>query len=384
MTAGAAAPAGGTVESFAPGRVEVAGNHTDHQHGTVIDGAVEQGVRAQLRANGTREVHGESEGFAPFSLDVDDLAPRETAKGTPEALVRGVLDAFSRQGVPLRGFDARIASTVPVGAGLSSSAAFELAVAAAVNVMFGGGRFGPVDLAKMGMYAEREHFGKPCGLQDQLASASGGLVEVDFEDPENPAVAPLDFDFGRSGYTLCLVDSRCDHSGSVGDFAAIPEEMHAVARLFGQEALRQVPEAEFWANLQRVRDDLGDRAALRAMHFFAENRSVRIRAQALREGDMGTFLRLTDESGVSSAEYLQNVSSGGRRQPAMVALAVVRRALAGRGACRIHGGGFGGCIQAFVPDGSLDAFVADVEGKLGRGVCTMPAIGAPGANAHWM
>lgn len=380
------APENPAVVAFAPGRMEIAGNHTDHQHGVVVGAAVELGVSARAWPSGSREVRGTSDGFGPFAVDLDDLRPREGAQGTPEALVRGVLDAFYRRGVDLQGFDVRFTSTVPAGAGLSSSAAFELAVAATCNLLFAEGRFGAVELAQMGMYAEREHFGKPCGLQDQLASACGGIVEMDFEDPGNPVVRPLDFDFENSGYAVCLVDSRSDHSRFNDEFAAIPEEMRAVARLFGQEALRHVPESDFWDNLALVRARLGDRPALRAMHFFAENRSVQARARALREGDMPAFLRLTNESGVSSAELLQNVFSArdSRMQPAMVALAVVRRALAGRGACRIHGGGFGGCIQAFVPADALDGFIADVEGKLGSGVCRVLTLGHPGATARWV
>lgn len=374
---------GSMVKAFAPGRVEVAGNHTDHQRGIVIAAAVAQGVSATARPNGTDKVNVRSDGFAPFAVNVFDLAPRKAARGLPEALVRGVLDASARRGVELHGFDIGLSSTVAAGAGLSSSAAFELAVAATVDVMFAGGGSDALDLAKAGMYAEREHFGKPCGLMDQLASAFGGIVEIDFANPGHPVVSPISFDLRKSGYTLCLVDSRCDHSRFNEEFAAIPREMRAVAKLFGKEGLRQVSESVFWENVGRVRASLGDRAALRAMHFFTEERLVESRARALRAGDVETFLRLTCESGISSAELLQNISTWGSIQPAMVALAVVAHALAGEGACRIHGGGFGGCIQAFVPNDRLDTFVADVEEKLGAGVCNMPSIGHDGASAHW-
>lgn len=369
------------VRAFAPGRVEVAGNHTDHQHGCIMAGAVALGVSAEARENGTDVVHATSAGYPPFSVDVRNLQPCEADLGTPAALLRGVLDAIAQRGVRVRGFDVAFESTVPAGAGLSSSAAFELACACVANALFADGHFDAVELAKMGMYAEVTHFGKPCGLMDQLASACGGIVEVDFADPDHPLVRPVEFDLSASGFTLCLVDSHCDHSQFPEAFAAIPRDMQAVARLFGEEALRHVPEDAFMADLAAVRAQLGDLAALRALHFFAETQSVERRARALREGDMATFLRLTNESGVSSAEYLQNVAVPGTQQPAMVTLAIVRHALAGGGAARIHGGGFGGCIQAFVPTARLCSFVAEIESILGAGVCRTLTLGHDGAHA---
>lgn len=369
------------VRAFAPGRVELAGNHTDHQHGCVMAGAVALGVSAEAHENGTDVVHATSAGYRPFSIDVRNLQPRETDLGTPAALLRGVLDAVAQRGIRVRGFDVAFESTVPVGSGLSSSAAFELACACVANALFADGRFDAVELAKMGMYAERAHFGKPCGLMDQLASACGGIVEVDFADPDNPLVRPVEFDLSASGFTLCLVDSYCDHSQFPEAFAAVPRDMQAVARLFGEEALRHVSEDAFIADLTAVRAHLGDLAALRALHFFAETRSVKRRAQALRESDMTTFLRLTNESGVSSAEYLQNVSVPGVQQPAVVTLAIVRRALAGTGAARIHGGGFGGCIQSFVPTERLRAFATEVESVLGSTACRILTLGHDGAHA---
>ena len=371
------------VRGFAPGRVEVAGNHCDHQHGCIVAGAVALGVSAQAHPNGTDFVHVESAGYDPFAVRLDDLGVREADRNLPIALVRGVLDAFSQRDVPLGGFDVQFTSTVPGGSGLSSSAAFELAVAVVVNTMFAEGKFNAIELAKIGKYAECEHFGKPCGLMDQIASACGGIVEVDFRNPDDPIVRPVDFDFSESGYALCLVDTQCEHSQFNDEFATIPNEMHAVARFFGEEGLRRVPVDAFWSNLNLVRESLGDRAALRAMHFFTETKSVERRAQALREGDMDTFLRLTNESGISSAEYLQNMWVPGAYQPAMVTLAVVRRALGGEGAARIHGGGYGGCIQAFVPTERFEAFRMEVEGILGSGICRMLTLGHPGAHAWW-
>ena len=355
----------------APGRTELGGNHTDHQHGRVLAAAVDMDMLAAAAPNGERLVRVKSEGYEMFTLSLDELAPVEAEQGTTAALVRGVCAQAVERGYAVGGFNAYVSSRVMQGSGLSSSAAFEVLIGAVVNGLFCGDSLTATDLAIMGQKAENLWFGKPCGLMDQMASAWGGVIEIDFADPSAPTVTPVDFDFASTGHRLCMVDLRSDHANLTAEYAAIPEELRKVSAFFGKEVLREVDEEEFSAAIHALRREAGDRAVLRAMHVFEENRRVPEEASALRDGDFERFLALVRASGLSSWLYLQNVVVSGavRDQAAALALALCRKVLGARGACRIHGGGFGGTVQAFVPDDLLEPFRTQIEAAFGAGSC---------------
>ena len=355
----------------APGRTELGGNHTDHQHGRVLAAAVDMDMLAAAAPNGERLVRVKSEGYEMFTLSLDELAPIEAEQGTTAALVRGVCAQAVERGYAVGGFNAYVSSRVMQGSGLSSSAAFEVLIGAVVNGLFCGDSLTATDLAIMGQKAENLWFGKPCGLMDQMASAWGGVIEIDFADPSAPTVTPVDFDFASTGHRLCMVDLRSDHANLTAEYAAIPEELRKVSAFFGKEVLREVDEEEFSAAIHALRREAGDRAVLRAMHVFEENRRVPEEAAALRDGDFERFLALVRASGLSSWLYLQNVVVSGavRDQAAALALALCRKVLGARGACRIHGGGFGGTVQAFVPDDLLEPFRTQIEAAFGAGSC---------------
>lgn len=374
------------VRAYAPGRTEMAGNHTDHQGGRVVAAAVSCGVEMILepRVGGSAAV--ESEGFAPFEIALDDVSPRSDEKETAESLVRGVVVGLRSRGVPVEGFAARVKSTVPSGGGLSSSAAFELALGAGLESLFSDGSgevAGPVGLALIGQAAECDYFGKPCGLMDQLSVACGGVCAFDFAQPEQPVVERIDFDFSSFGYALCLVDTHCDHSLYTQEYAQVAKDMSAVASFMGASMLSQVPEAAFMDRFEGVRAELGDLPALRGLHYYHEMSLVDARINAMRAGDMTAFLDATRRSAASSAQYLQNVSTFDRAsQPAMVALALCDRLLGGEGAVRIHGGGFGGSVQAFVPADRAHALQKQVDAHLGEGSCQIYSIAPEGARAE--
>ncbi len=355
----------------APGRTEISGNHTDHQHGKVLAASVDMDMLAAAAPNGTGTVRIHSEGHAPFSVSLDRLEPQADEAGTSAALVRGICALSARRGFPVSGFDACIVSNVPPGSGLSSSAAFEVLIGAVVNGLFCGNSLQAPDLAIMGQQAENLWFMKPCGLMDEMASAWGGIIAIDFRDPSAPLVTPVDFDFSAHGCSLCMVDVKADHANLTAEYAAIPGELKAVCGVFGREFLRDVDESAFYARLPEVRRAAGDRAVLRAIHVFQENRRVDAITRALREDDFPAFLRLVRESGRSSWLYLQNVTPAGSTldQSAGVALALCESVLGERGAFRIHGGGFGGTVQAFVPDDLLEAFRTRLEAVFGAGSC---------------
>ena len=366
----------------APGRVELGGNHTDHQHGCVLAAAVDLEMRAAVTPNHDGVVRVFSQGFAPVEVALGDWTPRPEERNTTAALVRGMAAQFIRRGTALTGLDMRVTSQVPVGSGLSSSAAFEVLLGRVFSGLCCGGSVSPEDIARMGQTAERDYFGKPCGLMDQMASSVGGLVYMDFADPVHPAMERIDCDLGASGYGLFIVDSGADHADLTADYAAIPAELEQVCRVFGAEVLRQVDETEFYRRLPAVRDAAGDRAALRAIHVFDENRRAAAEAEALRKGDFPAFLALVNASGASSWQYLQNVTSGDPRQQALaVTLAVCRRALGGQGAVRVHGGGFAGTALAFVPDDRREMFRRTVEQTLGVDKCRLLSVRNPLAHS---
>ena len=366
----------------APGRVELGGNHTDHQHGCVLAAAVDLEMRAAVTPNHDGVIRVFSQGFAPVEVALGDWMPRPEERNTTAALVRGMAAQFIRRGAALTGLDMRVTSQVPVGSGLSSSAAFEVLLGRVFSGLCCGGSVSPEDIARMGQTAERDYFGKPCGLMDQMASSVGGLVYMDFADPAHPATERIDCDLGASGYGLFIVDSGADHADLTADYAAIPAELEQVCRVFGAEVLRQVDETEFYRRLLAVRAAAGDRAALRAIHVFDENRRAAAEAEALRKGDFPAFLALVNASGASSWQYLQNVTSGDPRQQALaVTLAVCRRALGGQGAVRVHGGGFAGTALAFVPDDRREMFLRTVEQTLGVDKCRLLSVRNPLAHS---
>jgi len=354
----------------APGRTELGGNHTDHQHGCVLAAAIHLKTTARVRKNGTNCICLRSQGYEPFRLELGDLSCRAEEQNTTAALVRGIAAAFAREGATLTGFDMDISSGIMPGSGLSSSAAFEILVATVCNDLFLDGKLSALQLAQIGQYAENVYFGKPCGLMDQLASAVGGLVFVDF-GRDVPAVERLDFDFEAAGYGLYIIDSGADHADLTEEYAAITRELQALCGFFGKKWLREVPQEQFMAELPKLRGAVSDRAILRAIHVYQENKRVLAQRDALLEGRMEAYLDLVKESGRSSWMYLQNIYPAGAaaRQPVALALALCDTLLGGRGACRVHGGGFAGTLQAYVPLGMEASFVAGMEAVLGKGCC---------------
>lgn len=368
----------------APARSEIAGNHTDHEGGHVIAGALDVAVDGVARANGCDRVRVASAGYPTFEISLDDLSPRTEEHVTTAGLVRGMAAQLAGTGRIPAGFDLALTSTIPAGGGLSSSAAVEAALGRAMEALWEGPAVNAVTLAQMSQRAENDWFGKPCGLMDQAAVCLGGLSFMDFEDPAAPRTAKLDFDFDAAGYALCLVDVGCDHAPFTSEYAAMPVEMQEVAAHFGKRRLCEVDEEAFDRSVAELRQELGDRAVLRAIHYWYENDLVDQRWDALQTGDMGRFLELTRDSGASSAMFLQNVSCGGSFQPAMVALGLAERLLEGCGAIRIHGGGFGGSIQCFVPLDLLEGFTKQMNAWLGEDACRHYTIAEKGAYAQWM
>lgn len=364
-------------EFSAPGRVEIGGNHTDHQHGRVLAAAIDLTTNASVCKNDDEVIRVFSQGYDPVEVYIHGLELHEAEKNTTVALVLGVSAAFVQRGCPIGGFDARISSTVLPGSGLSSSAAFEVLIGNIANHLFAGGAETPVTIAQIGQYAENVFFGKPSGLLDQMASSVGGVVAMDFADPAAPVVQPLSLDLAGQGYALCIVDTGADHADLTGEYAAIPAEMKAVAAALGGQVLRDVPKEAFYKALPALRKELGDRALLRAFHFYADDERAALQAQALAAGEFDRYLRLVRESGESSFDYLQNVfcrSKPVEEQPVALALALAGTLLAGQGAYRVHGGGFAGTIQAYVPLDFVPDFKAGMEALLGEGMCHVVSI----------
>ncbi|MBS6748966.1 MAG: galactokinase [Firmicutes bacterium] len=369
----------------APGRTEICGNHTDHQHGRVLAGAVDLDFLACAAPNGLNRIRFQSEGWPMVEISLDELLPRTDERESTAALVRGMAGLVKERGYEVAGFDAYAVSEVLPGSGLSSSAACEVLLGVIENCLFCSGELDAVTIAQLGQRAENVYFGKPSGLMDQTASSVGGAVAIDFADPAEPVVRSVAVDLESLGYALCIIDSGASHAALTGEYASIPEEMGAVAAYFGRKVLREVDEAELLRALPELRRAAGDRAVLRAMHFFADDRRSAEEADALERGDIDAFLALVRESGRSSWELLQNITpTGAAKEQAMaVALAVAERALAGRGACRVHGGGFAGTIQAFVPLDALESFSAEVEAALGQGSCRALSIRPVGGTVLW-
>ena len=355
----------------APGRTEIGGNHTDHQHGGVIAAAVDMETTAEVTLNGTNVIRVDSEGYKPVEIGLNDLSVKESEKNTTAALIRGVAAAFAQRGYKLAGFDAKVRSTVLPGSGLSSSAAFEVLIGRILNGLFADNAVSAIEIAQIGQYAENVYYGKPSGLMDQMASSVGGLVFIDFNDPKMPVVEKVDYDFAHSGYTLCTIDAGADHADLTDEYAAIPAEMKQVARFFGKEVLREVDEQEFYEKIADVRKETDDRAVLRAIHFFNENKRVQLQVRALKNDHFDAFLHYVNESGMASWTLLQNVIPAGyiEKQDMAFTIALCQQLLAGEGAVRIHGGGFAGTALAFVPNDKFERFKAAVESALGTGHC---------------
>jgi galactokinase len=354
-----------------PGRSELGGNHTDHQHGCVLTAAVDLDTVAAVRGLSEPRIEICSEGYASFSIDINGLVPDPQEAGRPASIARGVAAGFASRGYRTGGFAAYVVSDVLPGSGLSSSASFEVFVGAALSHLYNGNAIPAVELAKIGQYAENTFFGKPCGLQDQMACALGGVSYIDFADTAAPVYESIAFDLAAHGYALCITNTGGGHDGLTQEYAAITSEMGAVSQRLGQRWLRFCDESEFLSRLPEFRAACGDRAALRALHFFRENRRAAEMAALLKSGDFTAFLRAVSESGRSSWEYLQNVSVSGApdTQPVAVGLALSERLLSECGAWRVHGGGFAGTIQAYVPSEMLTLYRNTMEAVFGAGCC---------------
>lgn len=360
----------------APGRTEIGGNHTDHQRGRVLAAAVNLDTVAAVRLNGTDTIRILSKGYPMSVVNVSELTPVESEINSTPALIRGVAAAFADRGCHLGGFDAYVESTVLPGSGLSSSAAYEILVGTIVNALFFENKLSQPEIAKIGQYAENVFFGKPCGLMDQTASAVGGMVTIDFAVKDAPNIQSVDFDFATCGHALCIVDSGADHADLTDEYAAVTRDFRAMCDHFGKEVMTQVPEEDFYAAIPALREKCGDRAVMRGIHEYAENKRVILQVQALQENRFEDFLSLVKESGYSSYMYMQNVIPAGyiQHQDMAVALGLCEHYLQGRGAYRVHGGGFAGTVQAFVPMDLLDSFRQGIDSTLGEGSCHVLSI----------
>ena len=355
----------------APGRTEISGNHTDHQHGHVLAAAVNLDFLACAAPNGTNTVRFQSEGWPMTTVDLSDMEPQENEKETTASLVRGVLAQMEKAGYQVGGCDIYAVSSVLPGSGLSSSAACEVLLGVIGNHLFCKDELDAVTLAKIGQKAENQYFGKPSGLMDQTASSVGDAVAIDFADPSAPIVRSVTANLEELGLALCIVDCGADHAALTGEYASIPQEMEKVAAFFGKKVLREVQEEEVLKAMPQLRRAVGDRAVLRALHFYADDRRAVEEADALERRDRDAFLQLVKESGRSSWELLQNITPAGavEAQDMAIALEAAEIALNGKGACRVHGGGFAGTIQAFVPTESVSEFCEKMELMLRKGCC---------------
>ncbi|MDZ7263172.1 MAG: galactokinase [candidate division KSB1 bacterium] len=356
-----------------PGRTELSGNHTDHNAGRVIAAAIHLDSIAVAAKTDNHRITIISEGFAtPFQVDLNDaLAPKPELAGTTTALIRGIVSRLHELGYHAGGFNAYISSQVKVGSGLSSSASVEILIGTILNHFYNQQQIPPETLALVGQFAENVHFQKPCGLMDQITCAVGGIVSIDFREPQQPAIQKIDFDFNRQDYSLVIVDTGGSHANLVDDYASIPSEMKAVAALLGGKVCRDIDLTRLLAEVKALRPKVGDRAVLRALHFLLENERVQQQVRALQHDDFETFLHLVNESGNSSFKWLQNsyTIKDVREQGISLGLAMTDYFLneLGRGACRVHGGGFSGTIQAYLPKGALADYITFMEKIFGEG-----------------
>ena len=353
----------------APGRSEISGNHTDHQHGEVLAASINLDAIAVVKKNDVVRVV--SDNYDMITISLDDIEKKEEEEGTTTSLIKGVLKGLQNRGNKIGGFDAYITSDVLIGAGLSSSAAFETIIGTIVSGLYNDMKVSAVDIAIIGQYAENVYFGKPCGLMDQMACSVGSLVHIDFADKENPVIDPVAFDFTKYGYSLCITDTKGSHADLTHEYAAVPAEMRAVAAVLGKEVLHGTTLEDLISNADEIREKAGDRGFLRAIHFVTENVRVQNAVAALRAEDFEGFLKMIKASGDSSYKYLQNVYTNQdvQHQNVSVALAISDAILGSNGVCRVHGGGFAGTIQAFVKNEAVKEYKETLDKVFGTGAC---------------
>lgn len=361
----------------APGRTEVCGNHTDHQHGKVLAASINDDAIAVVSKSDSDLVNIMSEGYQMISLSINDLEKKDDEEGTTLSLIKGILQSCRDRGYRIGAINAYITSDVLAGSGLSSSAAFETLIGNVISGMFNGGTIDAVEIAMIGQYAENVYFGKPCGLMDQMACSVGSLCYIDFENPNDPKIERVELDLGSVGYSLCITDTKGSHADLTPDYAAVPAEMKAVADYFGKTVLRELDETKFKKDISGIREKLGDRAVLRAIHFFDECRRVDSAVNALKNNDFSSFLAEIRSSGLSSFRFLQNVytSHDTMHQNVSIALAISEQALGeDGGVARVHGGGFAGTIQAFVKNEYVGTYRETLDKVFGEGSCAVLSI----------
>ena len=351
----------------APGRSEIGGNHTDHNHGLVLAAGISLDAIAVASKNDEGIIRIKSAGYPMDTVSCDELGVKECEMGKSQSIIRGITARFKALGYNVGGFDATTASQVLSGSGLSSSAAFEVLVCTILSHLYNDGKVDPIEVAKISQYSENVYFGKPCGLLDQMACSVGGFVSIDFEDTSKPVVNKIDFDFASSGHSLCIVDTKGSHSDLTDDYAAVRREMEMVAEYFGKKVLREVDKTDVLKNAGAIAKAVSERAVIRALHYYGENEKVVLQADALVRNDFDAFKKLIIESGFSSYMYNQNVytQKAGAAQPLSLALCISEQMLKGKGAWRVHGGGFAGTIQAFVPDGLVEEYTAAMKAIFG-------------------
>lgn len=360
----------------ASGRTEVGGNHTDHNFGKVLAAGVSLDVIAIVKKSDDRIIEVKSEGFPKDVVDLSDLSVHENEKEDSSALIRGVAAGFKNKNYGIGGFKAYTTSNVLKGSGLSSSAAFEVLIGTILNYLYNDLKASNVEIAQIAQYAENVYFGKPSGLMDQMASSVGSFITIDFKDPKKPVIEKIDFDFSKCGHSLCIVDTKGSHEDLTDEYASIPEEMKSVAGYFGKDVLREITLYDVLENITDLRKKFGDRAVLRSLHFLNENETVEREANALQSGDFKAFLKEVTKSGNSSYKYLQNIYANKtpQEQGLAVGLNLAEMVLDGEGACRVHGGGFAGTIQAFVPNNKLEKFIETLNNCFGKGSCHIISI----------
>ncbi len=355
----------------APGRTEIGGNHTDHNLGKVLAGSVNLDVISVTAKNEDGRIRVKSEGYPADEILVEDLQIHDDEAEKSVALIRGMAARFNQLGYKIGGFDSYTTSSVLKGSGLSSSAAFEVLIGTILNGLYNEGSVSAVEIAKMAQYAENEYFKKPCGLMDQMASSVGGIITIDFKEKEQPVIEKVNFDFSKSGYALCIVDTGGNHADLTNEYASIPGEMKAVAGYFGKAVLREVTKEEILSEITALREQFGDRAVLRSLHYLDDNKRVEAEVEALNNGDFETFKKNIIASGNSSFRFLQNVYAtvNPKEQGLSLAIYIAQSMLEGKGAYRVHGGGFGGTTQNFVPVEMVDEFKSAIESVFGEGKC---------------